>query len=201
MNPLTITPLELADLLRNEVKHAQPIAFSALTLVDDRRFAQVPIASRLTDRTPIIGKVENPHYRRIHKLSRVQAFTGADYEAAVIRRREAEQVPGGFAAKARKWGERICHALCRNVEEDGREQFYLIAHVLRAQSPIYLIQRDGFPLVPIPKEVIAPFLPASKLTQQGVEREVTYRNYALHNLTSLSLAGRQYRVRDRHAAT
>lgn len=170
----TITQDQLATILRG-VTHALPITFSAL--IDARA-----------------RKTGNP-YGEISKISRVQAFTGFDYEKSVNRQLEREDSQLTFAAKERSWGERISPAL---VENKG--QLYLVAKVQRADKPVYLIKKP-LGLTPVAKETIAAFLPAHKpATNQGTEKEIVYRNYSLANIVSLSMGGERYRVRRAVAA-
>ena len=134
----TISVTELAARLA-QVKGAQPIHFTAL--VDARA-----------------RKTNNPFTQGIFKLSRVSAFTGFDYENSVNRQQTREGGPATFEAQERSWGERIAPAL---VEKDGK--LYLVAKVEHANKPIYLVRggRNGM-LIPMPKAIVAPWLPAPK---------------------------------------
>lgn len=168
----TITQPQFAEILRG-ITHALPISFSAL--VDARA-----------------RKTGNP-FGEIRKISRVQAFTGFDYENSVNRQLDREgKTQLEFTAKERSWGQRISPAL---VEKDGK--LYLVAKIQRADKPVYLHKsKQGFWKV-ISKELIAAFLPAFKpATNQGTEKEIVYRNYSLENIVSLSMNGERYRVRE-----
>jgi hypothetical protein len=169
METITISQNQLIDLLYS-ITHAQPIAFSAL--VDARA-----------------RKTGNP-FGQVFKLSRVQAFTGFDYEASVNRQLGREGQAQDFTAGMRSWGERVSPAL---VRKDNK--FYLVAKVERTSKPVYLVpSRLG--LMAIAKELIAAFLPASRpALNQGTEKEIVYRNYAVENIYSLSIAGKRYRIR------
>lgn len=165
----TINQNQLADLFRN-VKHAQPISFVAL--VDARA-----------------KKTGNP-FGQITKLSRVNAFTGFDYEASVNRQLGREGQEQSFQAEGRSWGERICPAL---VEKAG--SLYLVAKIERADKPVYLVNTPRG-LAPIAKEKIAAFLPVyQQPANQGTAKEIVYRNYSLTGIISLSMGGEKYRVR------
>lgn len=170
MKTETVNISQLAQILRG-VSHAMPIAFAALVNVKAR-------------------KTGNP-FGDIAKFSRVQAFTGFDYESSVNRqlsREGKDQLT--FEAKERSWGERISPAL---VENNGK--LYLVAKIERTAKPIFLTRRNGF-LSVTPKEMVAPFLPPSRpATNQGTEKEIVYRNYSLESLISLSIAGRKLRIR------
>lgn len=171
MRTKTVSVSELGEILLG-VNHAMPISFSALVDAKAR-------------------KTGNP-WGEIRKLSRVQAFTGFDYENSVNRQLDREgKSQLSFTANERNWGERISPALVRN---GGK--LYLVAKVERTAKPIYLARSPRGFLSVVAKEVIAPFLPAVRhATNQGTEKEVVYRNYSLENLTSVSINGMRLRVR------
>ena len=171
-NTVTVTVNQLAVILA-AITHALPIAFSAL--VDARA-----------------RKTANP-FGPILKLSRIQAFTGFSYEASVNRQLDRENSQLSFTAQARSWGERISPALVRNEKTGG---LYLVAKIERAASPVFIVRSPSGFLQPIARERIAAFLPEHKAaTNQGTDKEITYRNYALNNLVSLTMNGTRYRIR------
>ncbi len=123
------------------VKHAQPVAFSALTEPKQRKC---------------------PH-GRIFKLVRVQAFVGVDYEAAMNRKLEKQGLGAGFQAGNRQWGHKDGRALVENKGE-----YYLAAHIIKAGRPIYMIKaHEGAALEVIEKERIAQFLPEPSVQPVG----------------------------------
>lgn len=170
MNTQTINVNQLAERLAL-IKGAQPIAFVSLTDADAR-------------------KTGNP-YSQILKLSKVRAFTGADYENSVNRQLDREgKGQLEFHAKERSWGERISSALVQNKGE-----LYLVTQILGTSKPIYLAKR-GRLLQVVSKEAIADFLPAKrKAVNQGTEKEVVYRNYKLSSIVSIALGGQRFRIR------
>lgn len=172
---VTVTPDQLGLILMG-VRSAAPIAFSALTDARAR-------------------KTGNP-YGVLRKLSTVQAFTGAAYEAAVRRQADREGNDPTFEVKERKWGRRISPALVVN-EQTG--DLYLVAHILKAKRPTYLYQRTAGFWSPVAKERIQQWLPADRTAEvaeaQGVERAVCYRNYRLDSLCTMTLNGVRYRIR------
>jgi len=180
MRPITVTVAQLRSILA-DITHATP--FSATTLTDAKA-----------------KKTDNP-LGTVYKLTRVNGMVGTHYGSAVERQqgREGVDTPS-FTPQPRSWGERIAPALVRNGDT-----FYLPAQLNPTikPKPLYLI-RDQFKgrLTSVPKEKVAPWLPAdrgtAKAEAQGVEREVVYRDYRLDSLISLSINGRKYRVR--HAA-
>src|SRR5665213_3526052 len=93
MKTQTVTPKQLGEIL-GKVSHAQPIAFSAL------------INARA-------NKTGNP-FGEVLKISRVQAFTGFDYESSVNRQLGREGQDATFQASARSWGVRVSPALVKN---------------------------------------------------------------------------------------
>lgn len=167
----TISQGQLASILRN-VKGATPITISAF--VDARA-----------------RKTGNP-FTEVRKLSQVNGFTGADYEASVNRQQAREGSVPAFEARERSWGERIAPAL---VENKGK--LFLPIQPRSTKKPIYFGRNKMGVLMQIRKDVIASFLPAerSSAEAQGVEKEVVYRNYALENIVQISIGGEKFRVR------
>ena len=167
----TINQQQLAEILFG-VTHAMPIGFTAL--IDARA-----------------RKTGNP-FVEVVKLSRVSAFTGFDFESAVQRRQVKEGQEATFQASERQWGQRIAPAL---VENKGK--LYLVAKIERTAKPVYLARKTADSLLlTVAKSLVAPFLPVSApAVNQGVDREVIYRNYALESIAAISLNGSRYRVR------
>lgn len=163
----TITRNQLREILAG-IKHAMPIAFSAFT-------------------DPKAKKTGNP-FVDIRKLSRVNAFTGADYEKSVQRQEVREGHEANFEAKSRQWGERISPALVKK-----ENSFYLVAQIRSTRSPIYTAVKNGLRQV-IKSEEIKPFLPEHKKSSQPIEKEVIYRNYKLENIRSITVGGESYKV-------
>ncbi len=171
----TISHYQLIELLKT-LKHAMPLTFSALTEPKARI---------------------NP-WGTIYKLSRVNAFTGADYERAVNRAIEKRTgQPSSFEAGARQWGTPL-QGHPHLVHKSGA--YYLSVHV-QAARPIYLVRKPlvttagieavEMPLVPIDYSLVAPFLPPSRTAPGGVVR----RDYSIANIVSLAAMGGNWRVR------
>ena len=172
----TISQAQLIVLLSN-VKNAQPIGFSALTEVKAKA---------------ALGK-------RLLKLSTVNAFTGADYESSVNRQASREGKEESFVASARSWGKRVSPALVAKQEESGAQKFYLVAQIRSARKPIYLVQnKEGTsPLQITAKEQIKDFLPTVRpALNQGLDKEVIYRNYKIESIKQICFGGERYRVRE-----
>ena len=175
----TITRRKLADILAS-VDHAIPLGFIALTDADAK-------------------KTDNP-YGRILKLTRINAFAGADYTRSVNRALVKEGKEPTFVAKGRaNQTERISPCLARKVV-DGEDRFYLPVQIRHARKPLYLVQRarglGRTMLTAVSKEQVEPFLPVSRQPAQGgVESPVVYRDFRLDSITQISLNGEQYRIR------
>jgi len=176
----TVSLTQLTNIL-GAVTHAQPISFTALTDARPRK-TNLPFAS-------------------VQKLTKVSAFTGTDYTAAVNRQmtREGNGDAPAFAAQERAWGNRISPALVSKLDEKtGQVRFYLPAQIQRASKPLYLVPKSGR-LTAVPKEAVAPWLPKDKTPEvaaaQGVEKAIIYRDYSLSSLTTLTLDGQRYRIR------
>jgi hypothetical protein len=169
---MTRLSLERLRALLLAVNHAMPLNITAM--VDARA-----------------RKTNNPFYS-VAKLSVVNGFTGFDYETSVNRQRTREDSTPDFAAQARAWGTVVSPALVENKGE-----YYLRLKVERTKKPVYLTRKtEVSPWLITPKSKVEAFLPApSTAVNQGLEKEVVYRNYKLSNLVSLSMGGEQYRIR------
>lgn len=168
----TISQAQLQVMLAR-VTHALPITISAF--VDAR-----------------CRKTGNP-YKSVRKLSKVNGFTGANYENSVNRQQEREGKDPSFISGGRPWGERASPAL---VEKDGK--WYLAIQPKATAKPLYFTKAsDAEPYKLTPKDKIAAFLPAEKSSAeaQGVDKEVVYRNYGLENIAAVTMNGETYRVR------
>lgn len=167
------------------LKGAQPLSFVAMTDAKVRQKAILPNGQVLL----------NPHFGRLRKLAKINAFTSFDYEKSVHRQELREGSVPEFEANARQWGQRVGGGGAL-VEKDG--QHYLVAKIQRAGEPVYLVKTDkGLRFVSAP--TVRPFLPpdttAATAAAQGVAKPVIYRNYALRNLASVTVGGVHYRVR------
>ncbi len=185
MKTITIDQAELKDLLAG-ITHAVPLSFTAIT------------SAKLRKTGNTLGEA--------FKWTKVNAFVGTSYQAAVRRqeKREMPEAPSTFVAQERSWGERVegAPALVSQInKETGEQLFYLVAQIQRTSKPIYLIRKEWNArrrahLTVVPKEVVAPFLPASRETiNQPVEKPVVWRTYSLSSVVALSYNGKQYRVR------
>lgn len=167
MNLITVP--ELKEILLNR-KGATPIAFSAITDTKAK-------------------KTGNP-YAAVLKFSAVQAMTGINYENNVNNQLAREGKEADFVAQERTWGENVNGSLVVKGDKS-----YLVARVLRAKKPVFIVKgRDG-KLSTIAKAAIAHLLPAErKAENQGTDKEVVYRNYSLENIRSISIDGKKYQL-------
>lgn len=153
----------------SEINHAVPIGFSSITNVNAR-------------------KTNNP-YGEIFKLSKVSAFLGANYSAAVNRVREKEGKETDFVAKPRVWGQKLNENI---LTHNGK--FYLIAKIERARRPVYFYRKDGI-LKYVSKEKISQFLPEKQIAKtQNLNKEVITRTYDFNNLHSVNLNKQNYKI-------
>jgi hypothetical protein len=178
----TIT-IERLKVILSSIHHATPVSFVALTDAKAKKTA-------------------NP-FGQILKLTKVNAFTGTSYQNAVRRqeKREMPETPATFVAQERAWGERSAEtpALVSKVDaETGKENFYLVAQIQHASKPLYLVRKaSSGRLASVSKDTVAPFLPVTKeQTNQPVEKAIVWRTYALTSLTSVSVGGEKYRIRN-----
>ena len=173
----TITKSKLQKIL-SKVNHSTFLSFTALTNV----------------KTPAGAPA-------IKKLSRVNVCVG-DYGNAVRNRQVKEGVEPTFKTHPRKWGKRVGIALIEHENKDGDLKHYISAQVLKAKSPIYLMEhaplRKGGKtrLMGVTKDQIAQWLPSyrSAAEAQGLEKEVVYRDFSLDSITCLSAGGEVYKV-------
>jgi hypothetical protein len=166
----TITQNKLAELLSTIVT-AQPITITAF--VDAR-----------------LRKINNP-FSEVRKLSKVNGFTGIDYEKSVNRQLGREDKDQSFVASPRAWGERIAPCLVTN-----KGKLYLVLKVQHAARPIYFARSSfGDSWLSIDRSKIESLLPnRTHSANQGTDKEIVYRNYALSTLRSVSMLGCIYKV-------
>ena len=155
--------------------------------------------SALIDARP--RKTGNP-FAAIMKLSTFQAVTAINYEASVNRQLDREGKDQlTFTAKEHSWGHRVPGSPAL-LEHNTTGELYLVAQVLKARKPIYLVRdRATSPLRIVDKSTVDPYLPPVRHAEnQGTEKEIVYRNYALSGIVSLRGFGESYRVRRAIAA-
>ena len=138
---------------------------------------------------PEMRKTGNPYAGKVRKLSRVNGVIG-DYESAVNRQLAREgNAQLHFTAQPRKWGVHVSRAL---VEHKGG--FYLSSRPLHSR-PFWLLLTD-IGLMPVAKAMFDQWVPPYRPpTNQGTEKAIEPRDYALDNIASLSMNGERFRVR------
>jgi hypothetical protein len=143
-------------------------------------------------------KTNNP-YNCIYKLSKVNGFTGTDYEDGINRRREKEGSTADFVAKARKWGVHVTNALVKHTNKEGETNYYLSFLPIHSKAPLYFV-RSG-PLSTwqlVSRSTVSPWLPTvvDPAESQGLEVGRYYRDYRLDNIHAITINGKSYRVRN-----
>ncbi len=134
-----------------------------------------------------MNKTDNPFYGAT-KENIVAGNIGFDYECAVNNQLGREDKPLDFVPQAHKWAvpmENGCKNLVQNRE---RSKTYLRIKVQSAGEPTYYFKGS-----PINKETIAPYLKPHKKphTQEGVDKEIVVRMYALSNVLSMKILGNE----------
>lgn len=165
----TVSVSQLVSVLR-AIGHACPIGFSAMTDARPRKTGN-----------PFVG---------IAKLSKVSAFTGADWEASVNRQLAREDKAPTFEQSERQWGVRVSPAL---IEKDG--SFYLVAQVQHARTTYLAKRASGQSWQIVNKDTVRAFLPPSRPAAVGTDKGLFYRNYSLANLARVTVRGETYRIR------
>lgn len=142
----------------------------------------------MTTRTDARARKTGNPFGTVYKVARVNIAIGTDYEAGVNRQRTREGNEGTFTAQGRQWGTVIGGAVVEN-----RGKLYLRCKVERSLAYHYE-DADGNLLDPA---AVKPFLPSPrKATNQGVQRDVIERSYALTSILSISIDGQVCRVID-----
>lgn len=149
---------------------------------------------------PRLLKTNNP-FTGVRKISRVNGLLNWIYENAVNNQRVRENQPldtagdvEHFHSMPRKWGSRL-------RREDGtvtplvehKDKHYLELKVQKSLGHEY---RDGNDAV-IDPAAVAPFIPKRKEGErQEVDNPVILRDYAIENITQITLDGVVYEVTD-----
>lgn len=174
--PVYIDRAQLLDLLAN-LKGA---TFATITSATDPRMVK---KHRETGEP-------NPHLGAV-KVSRVNVTIGADYERSVNRQRTREELDADFASMGLPdYYEPVAGPIIRHK---GKGTHYLACKPERCLAVVY---QDAAGKL-IDADAVKPYLPASsKPANQGTEKEIVWRTYALDSIREISLGGRHYIVRD-----
>lgn len=122
----------------------------------------------------------------VHKVSRVNVTLGFQYENAVNRQRDREELEADFKAAPRQWGEKISPML---VTHNGK--IYLETKVEKSLGHSFQ-NAEG---KEIDSELVKPFLPArSGSNRQETEKEILVRDYALDSIIGITFKGEDYIV-------
>lgn len=176
MNPTqTITRAQLREKL-SAIKGATFVTISALTDARAR-------------------KTGNP-FDAVLKLSRVNGVVGMSYENSVNRqlaREGKDQLT--FKAKERSWGEHETAALIVKDGPEGQKAYLAIQP--RNTRRLALFGQTAKGLRQVSEETVKPFLPAYRPpTNQGTDKPVEHRTYALESIAAITMGGESFRVRD-----
>lgn len=149
---------------------------------------------------PRLLKTNNP-FTGVRKISRVNGVLNWVYENAVNNQRVRENQPVDaagevehFTAMPRKWGSRI-------RRDDGtvtplvehKDKHYLELKVQKSLGHEYRDANDAV----IDPSAVAPFIPKRKEGErQEVDNPVILRDYAIENITQITLDGVVYEVTD-----
>lgn len=137
-----------------------------------------------------MNKTGNPFYGAT-KTNVVAGQIGFDYENAVNNQLGREDKPLDFSAQAHKWAVPMENG-CRNlVQNKDRSKTYLRIKVQGAGEPTYKFEGQI-----VSKEAIAPYLKPHRkpLTQDGVDKEIVVRMYALANILAIKIMGEDLAV-------
>lgn len=169
----TITKDELLEKIRN-IRGASFITFISETdprMVKKHRITKEP--------NPFLGAV---------KVSRINAIVNFTYENSVNNQRRREDKETDFEAQERKWGshEESNHVGCI-VEHKGKKYISV--------KPEKVLE-NYFKLNDKKIDKIDPgYLPVKKpQLQQGLEKEVIYRNYSIDSIKAIRISGEDYIV-------
>ena len=134
-------------------------------------------------------KTGNP-FGDIFKVSCINVCLNHHYGNAVNRQQVREGGEGDFEVSPRKWGHRIPGTTM--VEHNGA--YYIEVKIEKMLGHQY---ETGSGEV-LSDEVVAPFLPPSRLEEQaeaqGVEKAVILRDYNLSSVRAITVKGETYNI-------
>lgn len=122
---------------------------------------------------------------KVYKQSTVNGIVNYNYQDAVNRQRVREGLSADFVSEPRTWGERVSGTPF--ILHNG--QVYFTVKIQSTKQPVYVDAEGNTILV---DELRPHFYAKSNSSRQGVEDEVVTRDYALGNITSLTLNGIHY---------
>jgi hypothetical protein len=138
---------------------------------------------------PTMNKTGNPFYGNVFKVADINIQAGFKYINSVNNQRKREGLESEVEAKPRKWGSRIEGTpLVEHTKKDGTYRLYLEAKCESVNSVKY-VDGEGNE---IDKSELTEWLrdrPAKSSTQDGIEKEVILRDYALDSIEWIAIDG------------
>lgn len=201
-NMETITQDQLIAVL-SRINIPMPIGFSHLTKVKLNKTAIV----RKDNPTVVIGAGEDFYnslseearnntellqneFVEVRKLSKISGFIH-DYENSVNLQRIREGLAPDFKAETRAWGVAKSLAL---IEHKGK--YSLSVKVQKTKLVSFFNRTDQDILKVIAKTKLEVFIPAYRPSHnQGTAKEISYRTYGLDDITRLSIAGHEFKIK------
>ena len=142
---------------------------------------------------PAMRVRENPHRDRVVKITRTNAWIGANYTRQVNRQRVREELPDDFLAIPRTWGKRIGPSpLVLLTTGNGRKLWYLDCRVV-ARVWTYRDLQTGAEIQE--SELARWLIPARPSRRQRLHRHIVLRDYRLDRIAELRIAGEIWRPR------
>lgn len=157
-----------------------------LALITDRAMSGAFIVTLETCTVPAMRKAGNPYAGRVVKISRVNGMLNWNYENAVNAQCDREEKDADFEAYPRKWGKRLTRTPL--VAHNGN--LYVELKVQRSLECRYETL-DGRP---VEADAIAPYLSGNSASRQGVDREIILRDYAVENITAITIDGIRHEI-------
>ncbi len=162
-----------------------------------RSFVGVGFASIVASTIPRQVKTDSPWDGMIGKIAHLQINWGAwRYGSALANQAKREGKDLTFDVKPRQWGTRLPNSpLVHHVDKQGEEKYYIAAKIEEVLTPSKYF--DASTGVSLTKEEVLPFLRFNKpsTTQEGLEKEVIERDYALTSIVELHALGNVYHIK------
>lgn len=143
--------------------------------------------------TPSMRVRGNPFRDRVLKITRTNAWIGANYTRQVNRQRVREDSPPDFQAVPRTWGRRLWKSpLVLLTSGGGRKFWYLDCRVVARQW----VFRDLHTGELIDEAQLAQWLVRSRPSRrQRLHRHVILRDYRIDRIAELRVGGEVWRPR------
>lgn len=135
-----------------------------------------------------MNKTNNPYYGRVTKKQKSNVFINFDYAGSVNRKLIKKGKEPDFVAKPRKWGSKLPNTPIIFHEN----KYYLEARFLNNEPQVeYMVEG-----VVTDKAVLETYLPVRKTESirehQGLDEEITIRDFNVANIHELTVNGVRY---------